>query len=510
LNIKTQFRFARILLVDLGLIIYTGALPLLAQSGDWDNSGSSSMQSHLGDLERSRSNCGIILTTKDASRCIGATRTAVPIHRLLNGHIYGLTELIDIAETSSPDGRIAWLEAKRSLERVGVDQALYLPLLTFAAQGGDTRIIFPFPKPIAPRGYVTVEEPLAQAQLELQYSLLDFSRKSRLEGSKALEIASTLQLSRVHQTIAYDTAIEFYRVQQASGQLEAAKTALQTAETVQQSTQAQFGNGRATLPDVQNAQAGAAEARYDLATAIAEMEKSKVTLTETIGVEPTANIEIAPQSAAAPAEPFEHSVEELIHIAWRSRPDLLAKAQEVRSAREAYTTAHASYMPSVSLKAAGGQTAIWATADFSQLGPADIPTWSVSANLRWDVFDGARRHEISSALAEQQAAAEQQRASQDAVTRQVWEAYVDYRTALEQERSAQSFLTSAQTSYDSSLDAFNYGVRSLVDVVQAERQLAQARLAAVNALAHRLQSEVGMSYATGTLLQSAQATGVHP
>ena len=491
-------------------MIYAGALPLLAQSGDWDNWGSSSMQSHPGDLERSRSNCGINLTTKDASRCIGATRTAVPIPRLLIGHIYGLAELIDIAETSSTEGRIAWIEAKRSLERVGVDQALYLPLLTFAAQGGDTRLILPFPMPIAPRGYVTVEEPLAQAQLELQYSLLDFSRKSRLEGSKALEIASTLQLSRVHQAVAYNTAIQFYRVQQAAGQLDAAMTTLQTAETVQQSTESQLDHGLATLPDVQNAAADTAEARYNLTIAKAEVEKSKLALTGAIGIEPTVNIEIASQSTAAPAEQFEHSVEELIHIAWRSRPDLLAKAQEVRSAREAYTTAHASYMPSVSLKASGGQTAIWATADWSQLGPANVPTWSVSANLRWDIFNGARQHEISSALAAQQAATERQRASQDEVTKQVWDAYVDYRTALEQERASHSFLTAAQTSYESSLDAFNYGVRSLVDVVQAERQLAQARLAVVDALAHRQQSEVGVIYATGSLLQNTQPTRVHP
>jgi outer membrane protein TolC len=287
-------------------------------------------------------------------------------------------------------------------------------------------------------------------------------------------------------------------------------TTLQTAETVQQSTESQLDHGLATLPDVQNAAADTAEARYNLTIAKAEVEKSKLALTGAIGIEPTVNIEIASQSTAAPAEQFEHSVEELIHIAWRSRPDLLAKAQEVRSAREAYTTAHASYMPSVSLKASGGQTAIWATADWSQLGPANVPTWSVSANLRWDIFNGARQHEISSALAAQQAATERQRASQDEVTKQVWDAYVDYRTALEQERASQSFLTAAQTSYESSLDAFNYGVRSLVDVVQAERQLAQARLAVVDALAHRQQSEVGVIYATGSLLQNTQPTRVHP
>ncbi len=46
-----------------------------------------------------------------------------------------------------------------------------------------------------------------------------------------------------------------------------------------------------------------------------------------------------------------------------------------------------------------------------------------------------------------------------------------------------------------------YGVRSLVDVVQAERQLAQARLAVVRSQAQLMQSAVGLSYATGDLLQ---------
>ncbi len=117
----------------------------------------------------------------------------------------------------SPEGRIAWAMAKRSLENAGIDRARYLPLLTFVAQGSDLREIFPFPKPIAPRGYVTVEEPIALAQLQLEYNLLDFSRGPKLEGSEALELASTLRLGRVHQTIAYNTAAQYYKTQQAIG-----------------------------------------------------------------------------------------------------------------------------------------------------------------------------------------------------------------------------------------------------------------------------------------------------
>jgi uncharacterized membrane protein YccC len=247
----------------------------------------------------------VVLTTREAANCIGSIRIATPVPRLDIRKVYALPELIDIAENASPQGRIAWTEAKRALERAGIDRALYLPLLTFAMQGSDSRVIVPFPKPIAPRGYVIVEEPLAQAQLELQYTLLDFARKSRLEGSRALEIASTLLLNRVHQTIAFNTATQFYRAQETLGQLEAAKTILQTAETLRQSAQSQYDRGRATLPDLQNADAGAAEARYDLADAQGEAKKAKLVLTETAGVEPSVEIQITAQDTESAAEPFE-------------------------------------------------------------------------------------------------------------------------------------------------------------------------------------------------------------
>lgn len=452
----------------------------------------------------------MVLTARDAARCIGSVRINTAIPKIDPAHRYTLPELIDISESASPEGRIAWADAKRSLESTGIARAAYLPLLSLFAQGGDLRTIVPFPKPIAPRGYVTIEKPLVLAQLELEYSLLDFGRGHKLEGSKALEVASTLRLGREHQTIAYNTATQFYRTQQAIGQLDAAQVILQTAETLQKNAQSQFDNGRATLPDVQNALAGEAEARYNLAAAEGDVKKAKLALTEAVGVEPTAEIEIVPESSQA-ADSFEASVEDLIHLAWKSRPDLLARAQDLRHAQETYQTAHAAYFPKVGLSASGGQTSIWPTADYGQLGPASVSTWEVAARLRWDIFNGARGHEQSAALAEQRAAAEAQRATQDTVTRQVWDAYTDYQTALEQERSSRSFLASAQTSYDSSLDAFGYGVRSLVDVVQAEKQLAQARLESVKAQARRLETEIALSYATGQMLpQHVSPPGVRP
>jgi outer membrane protein len=457
------------------------------------------------------SNCDRVITTRDAARCIGSERPNAPIPVLDPKHVYTLPELIDITEMASPDGRIAWATAKRSLERTGIDRALYLPILTLVAQGSTAREIVPFPEPIAPRGYVIVEEPLAAEQLELEYDLLDFGRGPKLDGSKALEIASSLRLGRIHQTLAYATATQFYRTQSAIGQLAAANVILQTAETLLSNAQSQFDNGRATVPDLQNARAGADEARYNLVSAVGEVQKAKLALTEAIGVEPSAEIQIVEQKDSDLPGSFDTSIEELIHNAWKTRPDLLARAAELRNAHDAYRTARAAYLPSASLNAIGGQTNAWPTADFGIVGPAGVATWSVEAKLKWEIFNGARKHELESTLAEQKAAGEEQRATQDTVSREVWEAYVDYHTALEQQHSSQSFLASAQISYDSSLDAYKYGVRSLVDVVESEQQLAQARFAVVRSQAQVMQSAAALSYATGALLQgNPTLPGVHP
>jgi outer membrane protein TolC len=464
-----------------------------------------------GQNAASLSSCDQVITTRDAARCIGSQRPDAPIPVLDPTHTYTLPELIDITEMASPEGRIAWATAKRSLERTGIDRALYLPILTFVAQGSDARFIVPFPEPIAPRGYVTVGEPIALAQFQLEYDLLDFGRGPKLDGSKALEIASSLRLGRVQQTLAYATATQFYRTQSAIGQLAAANVILQTAETLLSNAQSQYDNGRATLPDLQNAHAGAEEARYNLASAEGEVQKAKLALTEAVGVEPSAEIQIVGQNESDLPGSFDTSIEDLIHNAWKSRPDLLARAEELRNAHDAYRTSRAAYLPSASLNAAGGQTNTWPSADWGVLGPASVPTWSVEAKLRWEIFNGARKHELESALTEQKAAGEEQRATQDTVSREVWEAYVDYHTALEQHHSSQSFLASAQISYDSSLDAYKYGVRSLVDVVESERQLAQARLAVVRAQAQLMQSAAALSYATGALLQgNPTLPGVHP
>ena len=90
----------------------------------------------------------------------------------------------------------------------------------------------------------------------------------------------------------------------------------------------------------------------------------------------------------------------------------------------------------------------------------------------------------------------------DRATREVWTAYINFRSALRKNDAALALLESANTSYSASLDAYNSGVRNLIDVVTAEKQLAQARLSSVSARSQLFLEAVDLEFVTGNLLRS--------
>src|SRR5262249_39098202 len=59
--------------------------------------------------------------------------------------IYNLAELIDIAQRSNPETRVAWERARMAAAAVGLTESAYYPYVVAAAAGGYDRAFFPFP-----------------------------------------------------------------------------------------------------------------------------------------------------------------------------------------------------------------------------------------------------------------------------------------------------------------------------------------------------------------------------
>src|SRR5208282_2744780 len=206
---------------------------------------------------------------------------------------YRLDELIDFAETNNPRTRISWEQAKQAADKLGIARSEYFPHLAALALFGDQRQINPFPEPLAPRGYVMVESPVVQGGVGLEYDVFDFGRRAaRLDSSKALRLAAVAAFQRTNQDVAFRVVTAYYGLLTAQERLEAARQILKTAQTTQEAAEAQLAAGRATLPDVLNARAAAAQAAFDLEASTGAESIARVTLREAIGVEPSDAIQV--------------------------------------------------------------------------------------------------------------------------------------------------------------------------------------------------------------------------
>jgi outer membrane protein len=417
---------------------------------------------------------------------------------------YSLAELIDIAEHNNPRTRIAWERAKQKADQLGIERSAYYPILagvaTFAAQ----RIIEPFPKPLAPLGYLTVEIPLVQPEITLQYLLFDSGkRKASVDAATAETLVAGANFIQTNQDVAFQVASAYYKLLTAQERLQAAKDTLKTAQTTQDAAEAQLRNGRSTLPDVLNARAETSQAVFDEESAGGDERISRVELRNAIGVEPSPDITIDAQKSEPLPQLLTLSVEELVDRTLADRPDLLAQAAQIRAADSAIQSAKAEYGPRMTFSGSAAETSIWPTASYGQLGSASKPTWTAAFQIEWRIFDGgARKHELTAAESRRREAQDELTDKRDHATRQVWSAYIAFRTAIRKEQAAVALLESANASYSASLDAYRYGVKNLVDVVTAEKQLALARLSGVSARSELFLQAVNLEFVTGNLLRS--------
>ncbi len=463
---------------------------------------------------------GVVTDLASAAACTGRLTNSKALIEVDPAKTYTLDELIDIAESNNPRTRIAWEQAKQAAEKAGIARSDYYPQLAGFALFGNQKFIVPFPRPYAPHGYTMVENPFTDDGLALSYTIFDFGRRrAQLETSKAQQLAAAASFQRANQDVAYTVIVAYYRLITAQERLEAIRQTLKTAQTTQAAAEAQLANGRSTLPDVLNARAGTARAEYDLESSLGDDAAARVQLREVLGAEPSDAIIVKEPSTLPNAQEVSASAQALVEKALTERPDLASFAERLKASQQELKAARASYLPTVDFTGKGSVQSIWPTVSKeygSSLADTTQFVWDASLNIHWNFFDGGRRRSETIARAsEQREAAEDLREKRDSVTREAWTAYLQFRTATRQEQAAETLLKAATTSYDASLDAYGYGVKNLIDLVNAQSQLAEARLAAVQARSAVLTSAANVGYTTGELLRNkpadaSQAAPAHP
>jgi outer membrane protein TolC len=93
-------------------------------------------------------------------------------------------------------------------------------------------------------------------------------------------------------------------------------------------------------------------------------------------------------------------------------------------------------------------------------------------------------------------------ALRDQIANEVWAAYSDMRTALRQQKAAAALLTASNQSYEAAQESYGYGVRNLLDVVSAQKALAEARSEDISARTQLLLQVTNLAFRTGDLIQT--------
>jgi outer membrane protein len=414
---------------------------------------------------------------------------------------YSLADLIDLAETHNPDTRLAWERARSQATGLGIARSELYPTLAAAALSQTRRDEAFFGSRFNAQALQDFE-----VVLDLSYTVFDFgARRGRINAAKAQLLAANFAFNDTHRNVIYQVEQSYYRLLSSMGQEEAARASLSNAETVQEAAEDRLAHGLATLPDVLEARSATAEAEYDLQSVLGAEQIAKGDLATAVGGRASLTIKVQPLDQLPMPDSVSDSAQDAIDRALSQRPDLMQQVAEIRSANGRVQEARSAYYPSLSLDAGPTAQSVYGVQSPYDWSHTAGLTGGLSFSLNWTIFDGgARKNRLLQARTNVQEAKAQAEVKRNQIADEVWTAYSNLNTALRQRQAAVALLQAASQSYDSALQSYNYGVRSLLDVTAAQRTLAQARSADVYARTQVLTSFADLASRTGDSIQSTK------
>ncbi|HXJ34584.1 MAG TPA: TolC family protein [Candidatus Eisenbacteria bacterium] len=414
---------------------------------------------------------------------------------------YELGELIDVAQRTNPETRVAWERARQAAIAAGLVEGSYYPVLALVATGAVAHVPLPIPTTVVPGGVFTADTQFVIPALSLEWLLLDFGRRRALvDAAQALTMEATAGFNAKHQQIVFDVTRQFHALTAVRGKVAADRAALASARSLEAAAAERKQNGLATLPEVLQAQEETARATYELEDALAEEHDARMALLETIGIRPGTPIDVADVSQQPLPPALDESVDEAIDRALTQRPDLIARLASVRVKEAEVRKANADYWPRlVARTAVASNIGQLKVEDSAYQGVHELQ-YDAGFRFEWTLFEGfERRNKVYLAESRQQEAEDELDHAKDKAVREVWKAYNDTKVALAKHHAAAALLAASDKAWAATLESYQNGLATFPDVREAERNLARARTLDQAARAEVLTRAAAFALSTGDL-----------
>ena len=406
------------------------------------------------------------------------------------GQVLSLAQCIEVALARNPDTRRSWQRTRSAAAAVGQARSPYFPTVDFRAGANRSDLVS------LNKSQETGPESMLHAGFGVRYLLFDGgARSAGLKGAEAELLDVNFQHNETLQDVALKVEEAYYRL------LAARQFKLVAEDTVRQTqyhvdvARARHENGLVARSDVLKAETEKASADLLLVRARSEVQIARGRLANTMGLQPSESIEVAP----LPPDPHDQEladIKRLMAIAASNRPGLRAALARVESARAKIEAGKARYWPEITLNTDYG----WRDRSF-------VPTddeWSFGVGLTWPLFDGFHReYTIKRAKAELARSAAEYEKLLRGVELGVWTAYSQLIEAGQAIDAAEALVASAEESARVTEGEYKNGTASIIEVTDtqtartsAKVRLVQARLGWYTALA-QLERAIGRTLANG-------------
>jgi len=403
-----------------------------------------------------------------------------------------LTEAIHWALCRNPDTRVVWQTALAQAAQVGVNRASYYPSVSLTNTLTDGRSKnSSFPKPT----HTESNEP----SLSLQYLIYDFGgRAASLDAAEQTALASVFTYNDTVQKVVIAAVQAYYALQSAAASVRASEQTLAYNKLAQTIADTKHRLGTAAIADKLQADVAVAQTELTLETQKQQVALQQGSLARAMGLSPQTPLLLPEEAPPLLDDSLVNSrMDDLVKEALKNRPDLLAARKNELAARAQLEHAKTLDYPTVNLTLSGDtiqerRPANFHEADSTALVSINLPLFTGFSNTY-------QRVQAEHAL-ESQTATRQQ--VEQNVGLDVWNNYQNYRTARASVPLANDLLESAKKSNEVALGRYKEGVGTILDVLNAQSQLASAFLQQVNARYAVQTQRANLAHAMGLLYQS--------
>lgn len=342
---------------------------------------------------------------------------------------------------------------------------------------------------------------VAQASIDLNWVLFDFGQRdaSLNEARQTLAAALATQGNAVLDAVR-DLVQRYGEAVVADAALSAAQEAEATAQLTANAAQARYNAQVGTQIDRLQSLTALAQANLARVRAVSDWENARGKLALALGADITQPLRLVDWASWGLAGGPSPSLDALRREARAQHPQLTFKEAQIAARQARLSAVQAQSQGSVSLTASGGTSRNWGGARSTYSSGLNPSSRSLGINASIPLF---ANQESRAQQAQVQAQIESLQAELEALRReidtQIWQAHHALLTGEQSVLASERLLTAASSTYEVAQGRYKAGVGSVVDLLNAQSALADARRQRVSALIDRLNASTQLSLAAGRL-----------